>query len=327
MAGLFSGDEPAIEGIDTVGWCAALALEPPTSEAGRPALDDVSSWFDGEMLPAIPRILQWVANASIDELVKLTPPASPLPFSPSTSESTDRKLREQYRWAVDHFAKTFFREWRTTSLHYELRWLDGDLLPPCPDELMRDREVPREKVIEEIAQRAVYRSRPHDPGAALVAEMSRHAYNLLRQERYREASAVFEFGTQQRPGDSEIRNNFGFCLIPIDPREALEHLKTAANMGYKPSATNTHNQMCCYVSIGRPLAALNIAEVEWKKPWCRRQGAYLWRRTANGQWQLFDSEDPLMSVAELAREVAQSEGWKEQEELWRSNSASELRQL
>ena len=47
---------------------------------------------------------------------------------------------------------------------------------------------------------------------------------LLKQGRYREAAAVFEFGVQQRPEDAEVRNNLGFCLIPVEPREALGHL-------------------------------------------------------------------------------------------------------
>lgn len=147
--------------------------------------------------------------------------------------------------------------------------------------------------------------------------MTRHAEKLLRQGRYREAAAVFEFGVQQRPEDAHVRNNLGFCLIPVEPREALDHLRAAANMGYEPSATNAYNQMCCYVAIGRSRAALNIADSEYKKPEAKQMTSFLWR-SREGRWELFDSENSFNDIAVFAAEIARSEGWKDQEESWRS---------
>ena len=83
------------------------------------------------MQSVFPQVEQWASSASIDDLVDLTPPTRDVLASLPTGEPLDRNLYEQYRWAVDHFAKTFFRDWETTSLHYELRWLDGDILPPA----------------------------------------------------------------------------------------------------------------------------------------------------------------------------------------------------
>jgi hypothetical protein len=181
---------------------------------------------------------------------------------------------------------------------------------------MRDRAVPREKIVEEIAQRAVYSTNGVNEGTSLVTEMSGHARKLLKQERYREAAAVLEFGAQHRPKDPEVQNNFGFCLIPVDSRKALEHLKAAANMGYQPSATNSYNQMCCYVSIGRPRAALNIADSETRKSSPGHRSATLWRIVGEGKWELFDSDDSLESVAIFAVEIARNEGWNEEKEAW-----------
>jgi tetratricopeptide (TPR) repeat protein len=226
-------------------------------------------------------------------------------------------LREQYRWAVDHFAKTFYRDWNTESLHYELRWLDGDILAPCPDELMHDRKIPRNQITEEIARRVVYKRGNVDPGESLADEMTRHAEKLLRQGRYREAAAVFEFGIQQRPENASVRNNLGFCLIPVEPREALSHLRSAANMGYEPSATNAYNQMCCYVAVGRSRAALNIADSEYKKPEGKQTGAFLWR-SHEGQWDLFETESSFKEIAVFAAEIARTEGWKDQEDFWKA---------
>lgn len=310
-------DQSPYNGIDVPSWQAALDLEPPVTGSDPPSLGKVAEWVGSIFPSAISQLLQWAANASLDELVNLTPPTRDAIASLPTGEPGDRGLRVQYRWAVDHFAKTFFRDWNTESLHYELRWLDGDVLAPCPDELMRDRRIPRDQITEEIARRVVYKRGNIDPDESLAMEMTRHAEKLLKQGRYREAAAVFEFGVQQRPEDAEVRNNLGFCLIPVEPREALGHLRSAANMGYEPSSTNAYNQMCCYVAIGRSRAALNVADSEYKKPRVRQVASFLWR-SREGQWELFRSENPLYDIAVYAAEIARTEGWKDQEELWRA---------
>jgi hypothetical protein len=307
-------------GVDVDRWCAVLGLEPVAEDEDDRGVPH--RWFQDVLLPVLPRINQWVASASIDELVDLTPPATEeLAWLP-TGEPLDRTLRDQYRWAVDHFAKTYFREWSTTSLHFELRWLDGDLLPPCPNDLMTDRTISKDQIAREIARRAVYHERP-DPGESLVTEMSRHAMKLLRSGRCREAAAVFEFGVDQRPEDSEVRNNLGFCLIPIDPREALEHLKIAANLGYRKNTINAYNQMCCYMSIGRSRAALNIADEESQNPKHFNSDVLLWRASADGNWELFECDYPFRAVAQLASEIARTEGWKDLEEHWAAMSKRE----
>src|SRR5260370_7919735 len=181
---------------------------------------------------------------------------------------------------------------------------------------MLDRKVPRDEITQEIARRVVYDDTSPDAGESLVDEMSRHAIKLLKQGRCREAAAVFEFGVQQRPENPEVRNNLGFCLIPIDPRQALEHLRAAAYMGYEPSATNTYDQMCCYVSIGRSRAALNVADIESKKSEHAGKASTLWRQSSDGSWELFNTDDPFNSISKFAKHIALTEGWKDQEEYW-----------
>jgi hypothetical protein len=309
----FGGSIQAHDGIDVSRWCALLDLEPPVQNPVKEGIP--AQWFEEVLMPSIPRLNQWVASASLDDLVALSPPeAATLPMPPVV-DAPDRIIREQYCWAVDHFAKTYLRDWRTASLHYELRWMDGDLLPPCPNELMQDRRISRQEITEEIAKRVVY-NQEGDPGQSLAMEMSRHALKLLRQGRCREAAAVFEFGVQQRPEDPEVRNNLGFCLVPIEPREALDHLRASANMGYTPSATNTYNQMCCYVAIGRSRAALNVADMEFQNSPHLAKEVLLWRQASDGTWEIVESDNPFQSVAELAVEIARIEGWKEQEQHW-----------
>jgi len=312
-----SGDFEPIHGIDAQRWRSALGIELPTSNSGESSNPGVVGWFEDALLPAVPTLRKWAAGVPLKELIDLRPPTRDFVLSLPTHQPGGRGLRDLYRWAVDHFAHTYYRDWDTTSLHYELRWLDGDILPPCPDEIMRDRKVSRGEIAQEIARRVVYKKKTRDPGESLVSEMTLHARRLLRQGRYSEAAAVFEFGVQQRPEDAEIRNNLGFCLIPLDAREALNHLSVAANMGYGPSATNAYNQMCCYVAMGRSRAALNVAEDEWKRSQPARRDAMLWKQSADAQWELSDSEDCLQSVAQFAADIAHAEGWEDQEKYWR----------
>ena len=115
--------------------------------------------------------------------------------------------------------------------------------------------------------------------------------------------------------DPALRNNLGFCLIPVEPRRALEQLKAAANMGYEDGATNAYNQMCCYVAIGRSRAALNVADLESHKQSREAKDVLLWRQTIDGSWGVFESDYPL-NLSGFAAEVARIEGWKDQEEHW-----------
>jgi hypothetical protein len=312
---LILGEDSAIEGVDLQAWCAALGVDLPESPQAKPTVYELVDRFTDVLIPAFSRIKQWVDSASLEDIINLAPPLPGELTITATSSASDRALREQYRWIVDHFAQTFYRDWATSSLHNELKWLDGDIVAPCSGELMDDRIVPRQELVEEIARRAVYGTDTPGPGDSIAAEMTRHAIILLRHGRHREAAAVFEFGVTQRPDDPEIQNNLGFCLIPIDPKVALEHLKAASNMGYPRTTTNSYNQMCCYWALGRPRAALNIASAEWSKLSAAPEPSLLWRPSVQGDWELHE-DDPGPSIATLAANIARHEGWPEEEEYW-----------
>jgi hypothetical protein len=320
---LILGEESAIEGVDLQAWCAALGLDLPASTGTQPAIYEMAEKFSEVLVPTFSRIRQWVDSASLDELINLvSPPPGELAIAAAPAGS-DRTLREQYRWLVDHFAETFYRDWATSSLHNELKWLDGDITAPCTAALMDDRVVPRQELVEEIARRTVYGTDTPGAGDSIAAEMTRHAITLLRQGRCREAAAVFEFGVTQRPDDPEIQNNLGFCLIPIDPSAALNHLKAASNMGYPGSVTNAYNQMCCYWALGRSRAALNIASAAWSKLTAESDISLLWRSAPQGGWELHE-DDPARSIAFFATEIARREGWQDEVDDWRKNAETRV---
>jgi hypothetical protein len=317
----------AVEGIEVTSWSITLGIETPGSRFAWPTAEEASKRFEELIIPAIPRLLRWVSWASLDEIISLTSPdASRLAEAPPAISGA-AEVGEEYRWLVDHFSTTYYPQWDTSSLHRGLRLLDGDLLPPCAASLMADRHVDRGQLLEEVAKRAVYRT-SQEPTVVYAGrlpalegsvrdEMTRQALLMLHERRYREAAAVFEFGTRQLPGDADVRNNLGFCLIPVDPVQALQHLEMAAGMGYRPTATNAHNIMCCHMAAGQPDDALAVASRVWTAVSADRVRALLWERRGDGNWQLLSTDDAAAEIAWLAGQAARAAGLLDQANAWR----------
>ena len=220
---------PHPEGLDVAGWYQALGIKvggthwPPASAA------DLLAFVNDVLIPTAPLIQNWVYTAPLDDLLLLTPPSDPESLRTYKDSFAD-EVREQYEWTVDHFTETFYHDWRTASLHHAYGWLADREIPPCPQGLMDERRIDTVKLNAEIARRATSK-RPDDPGALsagglLVPQMVEFAKPLLEEGRYREAAAVFEFGIQKMPNDSDLRNNLGFCLFPLDARRHQPTLRT-----------------------------------------------------------------------------------------------------
>jgi hypothetical protein len=324
QAAFGAGD--AVEGIAAASWCTALGIETPGPRFPWPTAEEASKRFEELVVPAIPRLLRWVCWASLDEIISLkSPDAGRL------GGSRDAEVAEQYRWLVDHFSSTYYHQWETSSLHCGLRLLDGDLLPPCAASLMEDRCVDRGGLLEEIAKRAVYRT-SQEPTVVYASsypaleesvkdEVTRQALLMLHEGRHLEAAAVFEFGTRQLPDDADVRNNLGFCLIPVDPVQALRHLEKASGMGYRPAVTNAYNMMCCLIATGRPDDALVVASRVWTAVSADQERALLWERCDDTNWQLLLTDDAAAEVALLAGQAARAAGLLDQANVWRRRSA------
>jgi hypothetical protein len=307
------------KGLDVDRWRQVLGLREEIENWPPTSVEDLLKLFTNILVPIAPLIESWVLTAPLDDLLLLTPPAN-VDVLESYSDASVGELREQYEWVVDHLSETFYQDWRTSSLHHAYSWLAHREPPSCPPELMRDRKIDISKLNAEIARRATS-ERPEEPRALstealLTLEMVDFAIPLLREGRFREAAAVFEFGIRQMPYSGELRNNFGFCLIPDDAREALVHLESAMRLNFSYCEVNTYNQMCCLIALQNDRAALNLADRFWSAIRSRPAlPATLWRRD-DARWTLFHAEDPRQKVAELAVTTARAEGWKEDIQLW-----------
>jgi hypothetical protein len=190
---------------------------------------------------------------------------------------------------------------------------------------MAERDIDAAELAREIARRTVFSTGGGGPNqeTILAAEMIGHASALCRQERCREAAALFEFAARRRPGDAEARNNLGFCLIPENPAAALAHLEAAEQMGYCHGVVNAYNRVCCQLGLKRPRAALAAADAYWKTRDDRPGRALLWAWDGDRSWHITDVADPYLALAKLAAEIASTEGWLEAEQRWVSRSETD----
>ncbi|MEU8267368.1 hypothetical protein AB0B89_09375 [Sphaerisporangium sp. NPDC049002] len=329
------------ENFDHEAWAKVLHLPAkiPVIDAGSPRA--ASKAFANLIIPTIPRIMSWISVASLQDMVCLTPPGS-IRGLPQEDLSQFLALQVPYRWMVDYFSHTFLHEWETESLHLTHRWMKGLEVPPCSPELMEDRKIDPELLAFEIADRVTADegrkspvststsmtvrpltalSTPPEETTALVMvslamEMTRHAKHLLSEGRLREAAAVFEFGVQGAPESADLHNNWGFCLIPLEPSKALNLLIRAEELGFYNEALTIYNQMCCLFSLGRHKAALSLAAGKWEQIRSAPSlHATIWKLEGSG-WVLKETENLGQDLVELAISVATSNGWHGELEIW-----------
>lgn len=95
-------------------------------------------------------------------------------------------------------------------------------------------------------------SAQHFVGQALI-----HLQNGAPQD----AADIFAALSIVRPGDGDVRNNLGFCLIPILPVQALNVLRDAATFPQSDPALNKANQAMALHLAGRDTEALSTLDL------------------------------------------------------------------
>ena len=315
-----SSDVFTSTGIDVAAWAALLEMQCGPVEITGSFERDFANVAKENLFQCIPKLVTWAISAPLEDLATLKPP-SDLALPTGATNPPDEDLVTQYRWIIDRFSTTFIRDWATESLHYEYRWLHGQIAAPCPEELMHDRVIDRDQLNAEIAYRAAVPGADLrvsvDPQLRLVYKMSDHARTLVKQDRLKEAVTLLEFARSQRPHDAQTSNNLGFCLIPTQPEEALFHLTEAARAKYSPAAINVYNQMCCLVALHKARAALRLAGEYWSDQLEPIQvNGSLWRLSDLDTWELIAATDTRIEIATFAQEIARLEGLTDIAERW-----------
>ncbi|TCO64248.1 hypothetical protein [Actinocrispum wychmicini] len=227
------------------------------------------------------RVVPWIATASTDDLLMLRAPSVDQLEVVAAGPMLDADTMAEYRWVVDRFATTHVRDWSTSSLHREYRWRQETYPAPCVEALMSDRAVDGRALADEIARRAVDAepsariAGPAGLDLALRARLNSSAIQFLQAGRRHAAAALFEFALGESPRDAELINNLGFCLIPVEPRQALTKLEEAERLGYTVSEINLHNRALCYFLLGEHRRALDMICDFWSH--ARGERGFLWR--------------------------------------------------
>ena len=210
------------------------------------------------LLPnGIRKIAPWTTDRSFEELL------GDLPSDIDALESTDYLSAPPMgvgRWLIERFTKTYLREWTTSSLHYEWKYIHGLQAAPCRPSEMRSRIVAVDRLAIAIAERSVADGeaiRSVAP-AAISSQLVSEAIGHLRQGRRREAAALFEGIALAYTDDPHTLNNLAFCLMIDDPERALTHLIRSDEISDSPLIINRLNRSLCLALLGRKTTALDI---------------------------------------------------------------------
>ena len=118
---------------------------------------------------------------------------------------------------------------------------------------------------------------------------------------------MFDAARQDNWDNPELQNDYGFCLLPDDPSEALKALELAVKLGYS-SSVNICNRVLVLFRLGRHAAALEVADqaIEGGVTLVV-QPSYLWDFTAS-EPKLLSRARPRRYLLELAIYVADASG-------------------
>lgn len=183
----------------------------------------------------VDRVRSWLLYASVDDIVAWRAPvAQSEPYTPVDSPDEMTEKRAKALWVADRFTKIYVGDWEISSLHMEWLYLHGHIPSPCSTAAMAERRIDAVEISTAIADEATENWRRETSGErrSRARDFISVASGHLRSGRPELAAAIFEALTYVDPNDAEAVNNYGFCLIPIDPAAAFKVLERA-NRLYK----------------------------------------------------------------------------------------------
>jgi hypothetical protein len=233
----------------------------------------------------------------------------------------DPQIGEAHAWLVDHFLTTYLSNWDTASLHLEWAYLHAQRMPPCPAKEMVARRIDEADLACAIADRAASGEISRKASTSITPnQYVRYAVRAIDEGRRSLAANLFLATREVSPYSADAQNNYGFCILPDRPDEALNAFEEAARLGDR-SPTNVGNRMYALMKLGRLTSALDLAEQVVQTFAENRRSDSGW------MWSIADEnceEPPLLEVddmrvynldlavhiAELTGDAALSEQWR-----------------
>lgn len=223
-----------------------------------------------------------------------------------------------YMWLLNRYTTTYLGDWNLSSLEIEYRFQLGQYRPELSASVLDERRIDNDRLNAEIARRSM-RPRKTISSRSLVSLHVGAAIQMLQTGRHFEAAALFEAVLYVFPTDPQALNNHGFCLIPVDPELALESLTKAAEEGMQFSAMNSANRALCLWRLGKPSAALVVAEEYWT---ARQMNGVAGADPSAYMWDFHDTSvlcertDCEKYLIELSMHISDSVGEREQLAIW-----------
>jgi tetratricopeptide (TPR) repeat protein len=111
---------------------------------------------------------------------------------------------------------------------------------------------------------------------------------LLKRGRRASAAALLEKMKREDPSDAEVRNAYGFCLLPDHPEEGLQEIHAASELGHSPQLPLA-NRMFGLFLLHEYNAALEAADRLFREE-DRHEEAYLW------DWRKAPEDTSIISI-------------------------------
>jgi tetratricopeptide (TPR) repeat protein len=241
-----------------------------------------------------------------------------------TIETVAKEERQTYRWLVDRFTKIYLDDWALQSLYLEWRYLHAELVAPCSSAEMRQRRIADSDVSKAIASRVapVQKDRrdqssdenePSEAPGLSIDQLVSAAAEFLQAGRRSAAAALFEAAKRGNPDNAEVRNNYGFCILPDNPEDGLQEILAAEALGFTPRSVNLANRMYGLFLLRRYASALEVAERLFQED---DHEALLW------DWRKDPENTTVLNVnarpyaIQFALDIAQATGDSSQANLW-----------
>jgi hypothetical protein len=280
-------------------WLALLARSSGVAlgEASREALFKHS--FAGAFRE---HVRWWAALAPLDEIEAWKAPDR----FPDQAPEPDPRRETDALWVLHRFTQTYYEDWSPISLRLEWRYQHAQRIGPCESSYMAERPVHLNDLARELAERD---TRTWEQGGADAAErptltvddFTVVAVENIHAGRLEVAAGIFEGCTQLEPSNPVAQNNYGFCLLPIDPARAYEALRLAQQLGFSEPITNAADQVLALHLLGRDDEARELARVTLDAGYSPTS-AYLWERHG-GDLRLIHSPDVRSYLEDLLRSI------------------------
>ena len=176
----------------------------------------------------------------------------------------------------------------------EWQFVRGHMMPPCSVRELDGRRVDQGELASLVADHVTTLTGRRSP---LAERFIKIAVDLIEADRRADAAAIFRVAVDVDEGPS-AHNNYGFCLLPDKPDEALAALQRVAELGWGNMPINVCNRIHGMILTGKLALALDLAEKFFETNGLAPTGsAWLWAVAER------DSTPKMVGVGDVTRHI------------------------